>query len=359
MVYPLAAAITSFAICFLIIPLVIKYSLKKNIVDIPGKRRIHKKVTPSMGGVAIFFAFLITSLIWIDQWQEVRIILISLVMIFFIGVRDDLIPLKPITKIVGQIMAAFILVQINDFGLKSMYGLLGVYEIPQWTSYLITIFTLVVITNSFNLIDGLDGLAGTIGSIALLCFGVWFFLVGDFVFAILTFSMLGALLAFLIFNWEPSKVFMGDTGAMVVGMMLAITTIHFIDYNYNLPATHSYRFTPSIATAICFMIIPLADTMRIVVIRLARKRSPFSADKSHIHHSIMRLGFSHSATTLILGFVQLMFIGFAILFNDANDNYVLLGILLLTILLSLLLDRLLLSRLTKEPKIEAVEMDAG
>lgn len=350
MAIPLAAAVTSFVICFLIIPVIIKYSLEKNLVDIPGRRKIHKKVTPSMGGIAIFIGFFIGSLIWTDisNWKDIRMILIALFMVFFIGVRDDLVPLKPYMKLIGQLVAATILILLFDLRLKSMYGLFGIYEIPVVLSYVLTVFTIIVITNSFNLIDGLDGLAATLAIISLLAFGIWFILVGDGVFAVLTFGMLGALIAFLIFNWEPSKIFMGDTGALVVGMMLSITAIHFINYNYNLSADHDFRFTGSVAPAICCIIVPLVDTMRIFILRLARKQSPFTPDKSHIHHSIMRLGFSHGKTTLLLSSMQVLYIVLALLLSSVNDNYSLLTVVLLSIAMSVVLDQLIFTRLNKD-----------
>jgi UDP-N-acetylmuramyl pentapeptide phosphotransferase/UDP-N-acetylglucosamine-1-phosphate transferase len=351
MAIQLAAAVTSFVICFLIIPVIIKYSLEKNMVDIPGRRKIHKKITPSMGGIAIFLGFFIASLIWIDmtQWKDIRLILIALFVIFFIGVRDDLVPLRPYMKLLGQIMAGSLLFLLFDLRLKSFYGLLGFYDnMPMLVSYVITIFTIIVITNSFNLIDGLDGLAGTIATIALLAFGVSFFLAGDMIFAVLSFSMLGAIVAFLFFNWEPSEIFMGDTGALVIGMTLAILAIHFIDLQYNLPADHPFRFNARIAGAISFIIIPLADTLRIFILRLTRKQSPFTPDKSHIHHNIMRLGYSHGKSTLLLGSIQIIFIAFAIFAKGFNDNYIILTIILLCILLSIVLDRIIQNRVMKE-----------
>ena len=342
MTSPLAAIITSFAICFLMLPVIIRYSLKKNIVDNPGRRKVHKRITPSMGGIAIFFGFLIAGLVWIDlsNWTEVRTIFIALLMIFLVGARDDLVPTQPVTKIVVQVIAAFILIVVYDLRLKSMYGVAGIYDIPVWTSYLITIFTVVVITNSYNLIDGIDGLAGTVGSIALAALGTWFLLTNDQVYAILTFSMLGALLAFLVFNWEPSKVFMGDTGAMVVGMMLAIAVIHFIDRNYTLAAGNAYRFSGSVSPALSILVIPLADTLRVFIIRIANQQSPFKADKRHIHHNILRLGYSHASATILLGTIQLGFIGLAIAFRQANDNFVIAGLVLLAFLLSMALARI-------------------
>jgi UDP-N-acetylmuramyl pentapeptide phosphotransferase/UDP-N-acetylglucosamine-1-phosphate transferase len=350
MAIQLAAAVTSFVICFLIIPVIIKYSLEKNLVDIPGRRKIHKKITPSMGGIAIFIGFVVSALIWmeISQWKEMRFILIALFIVFFIGVRDDLVPLKPFMKLLGQIMAAVLLIALFDLRLKSLYGLLGIYDIPLIVSYGLTLFTIIVITNSFNLIDGLDGLAGTIASIALLAFGISFYLAGDIVFAVLSFSMVGAVIAFLFFNWDPSEIFMGDTGALVIGMMLAISAIHFIDLQYNLPVNNPYKFNAAISGAACFIIIPLADTLRIFILRLVRKQSPFTPDKSHIHHNIMRLGFSHGRSTMILGLSQAVFVVIAVATRKFNDNYVLLGILVLCTVLSFLLDQAIQNKVPKE-----------
>jgi UDP-GlcNAc:undecaprenyl-phosphate/decaprenyl-phosphate GlcNAc-1-phosphate transferase len=347
MAIQLAAAITSFVISFLIVPVIIKYSLRKNLVDIPGRRKIHKKVTPSMGGIAIFLGFFISTLIWVDfqYWSDIKFILVALFVIFFIGVRDDLVPLRAFVKLIGQIMAACLLIFLFDLRLKSLYGLFGIYDLPLGVGYALTIFTIIAITNSFNLIDGLDGLAGSIAIISLLCFGTWFFLAGDQIFAIVSFTMLGAIFAFLIFNWEPSEVFMGDTGALVIGMTLAILAIHFIDYNHNLPSDAPYRFNASISTAGCFIMIPLVDTSRIIILRLLKRQSPFKPDKSHIHHAIMRLGKSHSKTTIILATTQVVFVAIAVLLRNYSDAVVLASIVAVSIILSGFLDRLILKKL--------------
>jgi len=346
----IAAAITSFVIAFLIVPVIIKYSLRKNLVDIPGRRKIHKKVTPSMGGIAIFVGFFVSSLIWteIQEWGYIKFILVALFVIFFIGVRDDLVPLRAMVKLVGQIMAASLVIFLFDLRIRTFYGLFGVYELPLIVSYFITYMTFIVITNSFNLIDGLDGLAGTIAIVALLAFGIWFYLVDQEIFSILSFAMLGAIFAFLIFNWEPSEVFMGDTGALVIGMMLAILAIHFINVNYSLPIMTPYKFKGSVGTAACIIIIPLVDTLRIVILRLSKGQSPFKPDKSHVHHAIMRLGMTHGQTTLILGAVQILYIVLAVVFNNFEDIYIVSGLLVLSFVLSVTLDRLILNRLSSE-----------
>jgi UDP-GlcNAc:undecaprenyl-phosphate/decaprenyl-phosphate GlcNAc-1-phosphate transferase len=347
MAVQLAAAITSFVISFLIVPVIIKYSLQKNLVDIPGRRKIHKKVTPSMGGIAIFIGFSISSLIWIDLqgWAHIKFILVALFVIFFIGVRDDLVPLRATAKLMGQIMSASLVIFLFDLRIKSFYGLFGINELSEIASIALTFFTIIVITNSFNLIDGLDGLAGTIAIIALLTFGIWFFLAEDYIFSILSFSMLGAIFAFLIFNWEPSEVFMGDTGALVIGMTLAVLAIHFIDVNNKLYAGSNFKFAGAIGTATCFIIIPLVDTLRIVILRLSKGQSPFKPDKSHIHHAIMRLGMSHAQTTLILGIIQVIFICLSIVFKEYSDFELLIGVILISVILSITLDRLIIGRL--------------
>ncbi len=303
-----------------------------------------------MGGIAIFLGFFIASLIWVDiiHWKEIRFIMIALFMVFFIGVRDDLIPLRPFMKLLGQILTSGLLILLFDFRLKSFYGLLGIYDIPILMSYVITLFTIIVITNSFNLIDGLDGLAGTIASIALLTFGVSFFLVGDTIYSIISFCLLGAVIAFLFFNWEPSQIFMGDTGALVIGMMISILAIHFIEFHYNLPTDHPYKINACVSGAVCFILIPLADTLRVFILRITKKQSPFTPDKNHIHHYILRLGLSHSKSTIFLGSIQVCFIVSFLFLKDLNDNYLLLGILIFCTILSILLDKVIQSKLIKD-----------
>ncbi len=348
MAIQIAAATTAFLIAFLIVPVIIKFSLQKNLVDVPGRRKIHKKITPSMGGIAIFIGFFISSLIWIDieGWAQIKFILVALFVIFFIGVRDDLVPLRAMVKLIGQIMAASLLIFLFDLRIGSFYGLFDVFELSETASICLTYFTIIVITNSFNLIDGLDGLAGTIAMIALAAFGVWYLLVDEYIFSVLAFSMLGAILAFLIFNWEPSEVFMGDTGALVIGMFLATLTIHFIEMNHGLPVANPYRFTAPIGAAASFIIIPLVDTLRIVILRLLKKQSPFKPDKSHIHHALMRLGLTHAQTTIVLGCIQIVFIASCIIFNGYSDFQVLIAIVVASVILGFVLDRLILARLS-------------
>jgi UDP-GlcNAc:undecaprenyl-phosphate/decaprenyl-phosphate GlcNAc-1-phosphate transferase len=343
----LAACITAFLISFITLPVIIKYFLEKNFVDVPGRRKVHKKITPSMGGISIFIGFLIAALIWMDfsEWQTSRYVIASLFLVFLLGVRDDIVPFRATQKLLGQIVAVVILL-FSTIHVASFYGLFGVVQIPEALGYVITAFIIVVITNSFNLIDGLDGLAGSVAIVGLSAFGVWFYLVDDQVFALLCFAMMGGILAFLVFNWDPSEIFMGDTGAMVIGMFLGVLVIHFMNTNYGLPEGHTMKFSASIATAACFIIIPLCDTPRIMILRLLRGQSPFSPDKSHIHHAIMRLGMTHAQTAIILGSVNLLFLLMAWAFRKVGDAWMLPGVILLALILSIILDRLIIRKLS-------------
>jgi UDP-N-acetylmuramyl pentapeptide phosphotransferase/UDP-N-acetylglucosamine-1-phosphate transferase len=343
----LAACVTAFLISFIVTPVVIKYSLAKNMGDVPGGRKIHKKITPSLGGIAIFLGFSIAFVIWLefDQWAVTRYVLASLFIVFLLGVRDDIVPLRALHKLYGQIVAVIILMG-SSIQINSLHGLLGIYELPLVVSFIVTVFTVIVITNSFNLIDGLDGLAGSISFVALTSFGIWFYMVDDHVFSLLCFAMVGGILAFLVFNWEPSEIFMGDTGAMVIGMLLAVLTVHFMNLNASLPINHPVKFTPTIAAAVCFIIIPLSDTLRIIILRILKGQSPFTPDKSHIHHAIMRLGMTHSKTTIILTSVHILFIAMAVMLRNLSEIYALAAVILLVLALTFILDRLILRRLS-------------
>jgi UDP-N-acetylmuramyl pentapeptide phosphotransferase/UDP-N-acetylglucosamine-1-phosphate transferase len=347
----LAACVTSFLVAFLILPLIIKYAHRKNLMDTPGGRKIHKKVTPSLGGIAIFIGFVIASFIWLDfsQWENIRYVVASMLIVFLIGVRDDLVPFRALHKLFGQIIAVVILM-FSTIHIQSLYGFMGIVQIPLAIGYLITGFTIIIITNAFNLIDGLDGLAGSVGLVSLLAFGAWFYWVDDYVFSLFSFAMAGGILSFLIYNWEPSEIFMGDTGAMVIGMLLAVLSIRFMNVNDALSPGHPAKFSASIATASCFIILPLCDTTRIIILRLSKGKSPFSPDKSHIHHAIMRLGVTHAKTATILAAINLIYIGIAFAFKEHGDNYMIFGIISFSVILSLMLDRLILRKVSTKLK---------
>jgi UDP-GlcNAc:undecaprenyl-phosphate/decaprenyl-phosphate GlcNAc-1-phosphate transferase len=344
----IGAIITALAVSTFTFPILIKYSQRKKILDIPGHRRIHKRVTPSIGGVAIFVGFFITVVMWLDfiGWAELKSIIGILFLTFILGLCDDLVHIKPYVKLVGQVVAGSLVFFLLHVQIKSTYGLFSDIEFNTLTSYLITVFTIVIITNSFNLIDGIDGLAGAFSAICLIFFGTWFYLLGQTNYAVLCFSLTGAVIAFLVFNWEPSKIFMGDTGALLIGMMLSILTIRFLNTNEALPANSHYKFTASVATALAIIIIPVLDTSRIIIIRLSKGVSPMKADKRHIHHYLVRLGLRHQQAVFILLGIHLLYIALVLVFSNSGNAFLLPIMLILSVVLSFLLDGYFLKRIS-------------
>lgn len=337
------AALTSFVVSLILLPVIIGISQKNKFFDAPGGRRIHTKVTPSFGGIAIFFGFVVASVAWVDEVKRTALFLLlsGISISFIIGFLDDLIHLKPMMKIVGQLVAATIIFFVLDVRLTSLYGLFGNETLPLPVSFFITLFAIIIVTNSFNLIDGIDGLAATFSLVAMSFFGIWFMMVGTYHYALIAFSMCGGILAFLFQNWEPSRIFMGDTGSLVIGMVLAILTIEFLNENHQLPVGSAIKFQSSLGAAACAIILPLVDTVRVIIIRIRKKVSPLAADKRHIHHALVRIGKSHRMAVSILCILHLFFISGAIALRQYSDKVVLPVVIGVAILLCLLLDRLI------------------
>jgi len=304
------AFLTAFALTYNAIPSIINISKKKHLFDEPGDRTSHVVATPSLGGVAIFAGVLFSIVLWtpFEVFGDLQYILCALTIIFLIGAKDDIDPISPTKKLGGEILAASILVFKSNVKLTSMFGLFGIYELPEYAAIILSIFTIMVIINAFNLIDGINGLSGSIGTLISATLGSWFFLTGYIEFAIVAFTLSGATIAFLKFNFTPAKIFMGDTGSLLLGLICSILIIQFIEINRILPLEHPYSFQSVPAVAIGIMILPLFDTLRVFVTRAMRGKSPLSPDRAHIHHLLIDWGMSHMQATGILVFVNIAFI---------------------------------------------------
>jgi UDP-GlcNAc:undecaprenyl-phosphate GlcNAc-1-phosphate transferase len=342
-------AVVSFLIGLLIFPILIKLLVKVDITDTPGGRRIHKFKTPSMGGIGVMLATFSGILIILDlqQLAELRFAIGGLILMFFVGLRDDMVNLSALQKLGSQVVAAFMLIIMADIRITGLYGFMGVYELPLYTSYAITLITIIGLTNAFNLIDGLDGLAGSISFVSFLFLGWWFLDAGFTAYALFSFSMMGGVFAFLVFNWHPAKIFMGDTGSLSIGFALALLTVFFIDANGNLQGTSSIYFKAPIASALALLIIPIYDTTRVFIKRAAKGKSPMAPDKSHVHHFLMRMGFRHDQVTFILVGVKLLFIGLIFIMRDLTDDIAIPLVVVLAILTGLRLDSVTLKRVKK------------
>jgi UDP-GlcNAc:undecaprenyl-phosphate/decaprenyl-phosphate GlcNAc-1-phosphate transferase len=335
--------LTSFTLTFLVMPLFIKYLSKKEILDMPGGRKIHRGAKPSLGGIPIFLSFVVATLIWLplSSWSNMKFLFLALTLIFLIGVRDDILPIRAIYKLAGQIISASIIILLMDVRIQSFEGFLGIHAIPWGISVGLTFIFIIVLTNAINLIDGLDGLASTVALIALTALAVWFYLNNNNTEALIAFSLTGAILGFLVFNWEPSLIFMGDTGSLFIGLTICYILIQFLNHSVALPDESILKFNCPIAFAISTVITPLTDTARIIILRIYKGYSPFKPDKNHIHHAIMRLGTRHGVATLILGSFQLACLLICIAFRREPDKIMLPVIIFSAILASLILDQLI------------------
>jgi UDP-N-acetylmuramyl pentapeptide phosphotransferase/UDP-N-acetylglucosamine-1-phosphate transferase len=216
----------------------------------------------------------------------------------------------------SQLLAAALVVVGEDIRITSFYGLFGVTELNIWVSYILSVFTIVVITNAFNLIDGIDGLAGGLGVIISITFGLWFNLIDQVGWSIISFSLAGALIGFLVFNFNPAKIFMGDAGSLCTGFLLSIMAVQFIEFN-RPEVQNYYKITTAPVIAIAILVIPLFDTFRVFTIRLLKKKSPFSADRNHLHHMLLKTGLGHKEVSLVLYIVNIIFVLIAFLLKDS------------------------------------------
>jgi len=309
--------ITAFFIALLAIPRLIDFAKKLNVFDNGGDRASHEGSTPFFGGIAIFTGVISSLLFWADI-EEIQYILVSILIVFIVGLVDDIRQITAFKKLIGQIIATLILIFCADVQIDNMHGVLGVYDLPIWASLSFTIFVVIVITNGFNLIDGVDGLAGGIGLISSLSFGVIALIMEQNDMALIAFTLSGALLAFLRYNFNPAKIFMGDTGSLVVGMtlsVLAINTIKFglITEDFKLPNKGPLM-------AIVFLAIPLFDSLRVFIVRASKGVGPFSPGRDHIHHALLDLGFGHKRTALILYFISVLLIFGSYFLLELNVN---------------------------------------
>ncbi|WP_442796385.1 MraY family glycosyltransferase [Pelobium manganitolerans] len=314
-IYYLVVIVVSSIVSFIAIPSIIFVARERHLFDdMESGRKDHDHGIPRLGGVAIFCSFTIVSLLFAkyDAILPTNILLTSCIILFAIGLKDDLAGSGPSTKFVMQFLVAIILVLLGDVRLTSLYGVFNVAEIPNFISIPVSVLIIMFVVNAFNLIDGINGLAGTIGLVVNLTFAVLFIHMGQIEMASLAFSMVGAIIGFLYYNYTPARIFMGDTGSLLVGLISVVLAIKFIELNKFTDNGIRPSFFSAPAIAVSVLIIPLFDTFRVFSIRILKGNSPFKADRNHIHHRILRLGFSHIQTTYALAFTNLLFIYLAL-----------------------------------------------
>lgn len=327
--YYLAIVGLSFLLVVSGIPSIIHIALKYRLFDsTESYRKSHRIQISRLGGVAIFCSFTITILLFATtvKYQEANFLITSCIVLFGLGLKDDLYGVSPSTKFLLQMIVAIILVVLGDFRLSSLYGVFFLWEVNVVWGGLFSILLIIFVNNAFNLIDGIDGLAGTIGVISALSFGIFFAIGNELPYAFIAFAMTGAIAGFLVFNYSPAKIFMGDTGALLIGLVLVVLAIKFIELNKigGIPDPDFYS-APAIAVAV--LLVPVFDSLRIFIIRILHKKSPFTGDRNHLHHRLQRLGFSTKKILICIGVFNVAMIFFAVALQNLG-NFVLITLLL-------------------------------
>jgi len=331
----IAGFIASFLITYLSIPSILRVVELKHLFVEPGERHVHSQKVPTLGGMAIFAGFTIAVLLFGDAtaYKPLTIIIAAIIVMFFIGIKDDILIIAPLTKFGGQVIAALIVILAADLRISSLHGFFNIHEIPYWISIILTLFTVIVVINAVNFIDGIDGLAATISSIIALTFGIWFWLTEQYQPALIAFSLIGALLAFLRFNFSKTqKIFMGDTGSLIIGLLIAFLAVQFNESN--LVLKHSrYYILPAPTVSFAILIVPLFDMIRIVFIRFFSGNKVFLPDKQHIHHKLLDLGLSHGKAVLIIAVFNILFIALVIYLSQfVSIRRLLLIVLLISVI---------------------------
>lgn len=293
--FALLCFVTAFVVTMLSIPLIIKISRKYSLYDMPNERKEHSFPVPTMGGIAVVAGMMSALFLWLPFHYDTSQVcfFFSVVVLLSMGIMDDLKDLSARYKFLIQAALAT-LMAISGIRITSFEGLFGIYELPLAAQYTFTLLTIAGVTNAFNLIDGIDGLAGGIGFMSLTILGIFLTMNGDIISALIAFSLAGGIVAFLYFNFNPAKIFLGDTGSLVLGFSIAVLCIRLMNINTVSSLPHISLFMLSV------VFIPVFDTIRVFATRIWKGKSPFQADRTHIHHLLTNAGFSHVFATRLI-----------------------------------------------------------
>ncbi len=331
----IAAVFTALFISYSSIPVIIRIAEMKNLLDEPDqKRKLHKNIVPTLGGIAIFASFLISYSVWGNAVEvySYPAFVGGVLTLFLVGIKDDILMLSPVKKLIAQVLSAFVVVIGGNLSITNMDGILGVHEIPGFIGMIMAAFLIVATINAYNLIDGIDGLAGGIGIICTSTFGVWFWGAGFTSLAILSFVLAGSLAGFLIYNFSPAKIFMGDTGSMVVGFILGYLALNFIQLNQPSSAA-MWKMSTAPAFALAVLIIPAFDSVRVFAIRILSGKPPFEPDNNHIHHRMLQMGFNHRGGAIVLYLVNILIILVALAMKDYDPNFIIATVICMAMLM--------------------------
>lgn len=290
------------------IPYVIHLAHLKQLLDAPNQRTIHESSTPRLGGLSIFAGFASAFTIYSTPDFVLMKVFAGTIILFFIGLKDDILPVSAFKKFFIQVLATGIVMFLGDIRVSSFHGIFGIYELSDGISYMFTFVIIIGLTNAFNLIDGIDGLAGCITVLVNLVLAyIFIYLMPDSYFSkgIAALSLVGAVAGFLRYNIHKAKIFMGDTGSLVCGFVTTCLVIIMVEAKDDYG---SYFLSNSPLLGMSLLVIPIVDTLRVFIIRVLQGRSPFDPDKNHLHHTLLHAGLSQLSTLFVLISINIVFI---------------------------------------------------
>lgn len=284
-----------------VFPKVLKIAFDKNIVDNPDARKLQRVPVPVLGGVAVVFGILVAlsvSQLFVDCSSLFTIVL-AMVIMLFIGTMDDILDIPSTTRFLLEILVALMIIYTCDYSLDNLHGLWGVHELSPWVSLPLTVVTVVGIINAINLIDGVDGYSSGYCMMACSIFGVFFYIVGDMPMTLLAVACMAALIPFFLHNvfGRTSKMFIGDGGTLLMGCVMSVFVLNILKTS-TACVEYSDWGMGLVPLSLAVLCIPVFDTVRVMVMRILRGTSPFHADKTHLHHLFIEMGFSHIGTTI-------------------------------------------------------------
>lgn len=330
-----ALLLGSFFVTLIVIPRIIGVVKYKRLMENPNERSSHKGKVPSLGGVG-FFISIGLGFYFLQDWDQYRLatsILPGLLVLFIIGLKDDLVVLSPRTKLLAQLAALSFIVFHPAFQIHDLNNFLGITNVSVFITIPLATFVGLFIINAYNLIDGIDGLAAMIGMVIFGIYGLLFYLLDLYFFCGISALVIGTLAAFLRFNLSSkTKIFMGDTGSLIIGFLIAVATIRLFSIDPTILKKLPFQLENLPTIVIALLIIPIFDTARVFTIRIMNGKSPFSADRNHIHHLLIdNLKLTHIEASTMLTITNLLFCSVFLLMSVDLNNLILFGILLMAV----------------------------
>lgn len=356
--YVLIVAFGAFLATYLTMPSLIRILIKSSLVDTPNHRASHNQPVPTMGGIGIFAGMLAVMGFWftVGDILQNALIVLGMLSLTLTGVFDDRYDISPYFRLMIQASTG-VLLSICGIRLEHLHGFLGIYELTTVWQYIITIGFVVFVINAFNLIDGINGLAGGLAFINSLAMAIVFFITGEKAFAMLATSVAATSLAFLFFNFGKAKVFMGDTGSLTIGFLLAAFSIKGIGMaeHMTLDGVGDPALVLFISLTVVF--VPVYDAVRVMITRLMAKKSPMKADKTHIHHLLLKTGFDHTKASVSMYLVNGSLLALAVWFSHWHiTSMVVLLLVGQTLVFELILLKIMIDRSSDVRKTEREAM---